>query len=79
MCYTAVNTQNSSSVPEPLFTRIKKEAWQQIVLGSPVTLTMILKSAVSVISVIFVGHIGSSELAAAALATLTSNVTGMQH
>lgn len=56
--------------------RMQREMWQQLKLGWPVTFTMILKSAVTVISVIFVGHIGSHQLAAAALATLTANVTG---
>lgn len=74
MCQTALDVHAHEQAS--LLSRIKREAWAQLKLGSPVTLTMILKSAVPVISVIFVGHVGSHELAAAALATLTANVTG---
>src|SRR3546814_196519 len=74
MCQTALEQQPPAATS--FAARIKREACAQLKLGWPVTFTMILKSAVLVISVIFVGHIGSHELAAAALATLTSNVTG---
>ena len=58
------------------FNSIKREANAQFHLAWPVSLTMLCKKLVDVISLAFVGHISSSALASVGLATVTANVTG---
>ncbi|KAF7509512.1 hypothetical protein GJ744_007912 [Endocarpon pusillum] len=45
--------------------------------GAPLMLTSVLQNSFNVTTAIVAGHLGSSELAALALATMTTNVTGL--
>ena len=55
---------------------IKKEVQGQINLILPMCFTFLLRKSIDIISVIFVGHLGSRYLSASGLATVTANVTG---
>ena len=54
-----------------------QEAWILLRTSLPVILTYILQYSFSITSSIVVGHIGTKELAAVQIATMTANVTGM--
>jgi MATE family multidrug resistance protein len=45
-------------------------------IAVPVCLTFVMRKSVDIVSVIFVGHLGSHYLSAAGLASVTQNVTG---
>lgn len=48
----------------------------QLKLVVPVSFTFLLRKSVDIVSVVFVGHLSSSQLSAAGLATVTANVSG---
>ena len=62
---------NASSQPS-LIDSIK----EHFSIAVPVTFTFLMRKSVDVVSVIFIGHLGATYLAAAGLATITQNVSG---
>ncbi|KAK9818407.1 hypothetical protein WJX72_012193 [[Myrmecia] bisecta] len=53
-----------------------REAGTVVQLSLPVSTAFLLNKSLSVVSVVFVGHLGAAELAAASLASSLANVTG---
>lgn len=61
---------------EPGSIQHKKESWILFNLAWPVSVGYFLQFGLNLTSIMFVGRLGTSELAASALATMFSNVTG---
>ena len=52
------------------------EVWLQCQIAIPVCCTFLMRKSVDIVSVIYVGHLGSHYLSAAGIAAVTANVTG---
>jgi Na+-driven multidrug efflux pump len=66
----------SSEVDVPIVHSYRSEVITQIKLALPVVSTFIMRKSVDIVSVMFVGRLGSHYLSAAGIAAVTSNVTG---
>ena len=72
MCKTSIQ-QHAATMPSAFSNELRAQLRTSI----PATLSMLLYKVPWLLSLSFVGSIGSRELAAAALATTLCNVTGM--
>jgi hypothetical protein len=56
---------------------VKAEAYKQWAMAVPISTMNVFEFLLALVSVMFVGHLGASQLAAAALAASVANVTGI--
>jgi MATE family multidrug resistance protein len=59
-----------------LQTTAGKEAWLLLQYSLPLMITYVLQYSFSLVTIFVVGHIGTDELGAVSLATMTANITG---
>ncbi|GAQ85861.1 MATE efflux family protein [Klebsormidium nitens] len=61
----------------PAVANLKAEAYKQWTMALPISTMNIFEFMLALVSVMFVGHLGATQLAAAALAASVANVTGI--
>lgn len=76
-CSTTDAESGSKSLPTNLETTRTAEATLLARSSLPLMLTYVLQYSFNVITVIVAGHLGTAELAAVSLATMTANITGL--